>query len=268
MVGDIFGKPGRVIALEKIPRMREHFRLDAVVVNGENAAGGLGITSEIAKELLGEVADIITLGNHTWNKPEIYNMLDDDPRIIRPANYPEGAPGRGVTEVQLATGMLGVISLQGRLFMQDIDCPFKSADRQLAVLSGHCKNILVDFHAEATSEKQAMGYYLDGRCSAVVGTHTHVQTADERILPAGTALLSDVGMTGPFNSIIGVEPKIALRRFLTGLPSRVEVADGPAMLSAVLIYTDDNSGKAVAIQRLQIHEHTNLEMLYNQEIST
>lgn len=256
MVGDIVGKPGRTIALEWLPRLRSRHQADFVIVNGENAAAGIGITADIATELLKRATvDVITLGNHAWGKREIYTYLDAEPRILRPANYPPGAPGRGYAVYPSLVGDVGVVSLQGRTFMDPVDDPFRMIEDILTEISARTKVIFVDFHAEATSEKQAFAWYVDGRVSAVVGTHTHIQTADERILPRGTAYLTDVGMTGPVNSVIGMNTEVILSRFTSLLPARFEVADGAAQLCGVLIDIDPTTGNATAISRIQVPTH-------------
>lgn len=252
MVGDVVGKRGREATLELVPTLRSEHQIDFVIVNAENAAAGNGITPEIAETLLqrGNV-QVLTLGNHAWGKREIYPTLDSEPRLLRPANYPPGAPGRGYGIFDGPCGPVGVISLQGRTFMEHVDDPFRAVDAILAEIGDRAKVIVVDFHAEATSEKQAFGWYVDGRVSAVIGTHTHVQTADERILPGGTAYLSDVGMTGPMDSIIGVRRDIVIPKFLSGLPARFEVSDNEAQLCAVLMDIDPATGRARSIRRIQ-----------------
>ncbi len=253
MVGDVMGKPGRQAALEQIPQLRVQRGVDFVVVNGENAAGGIGITPDIANAFLKPgLADVITLGNHAWGKREIYPILDEEPRLLRPANYPPGSPGRGFGAYEGAWGTVGVVSLQGRTFMEPTDDPFRAIDAILETLHKRTPVVLIDFHAEATSEKVAFGWHVAGRASAVIGTHTHIQTADERILPGGTAYLTDVGMTGPMDSVIGMSRAIVLSRFTTGLPARFEVAEGEAQLSGVLIDVDAATGQAAAIERLQV----------------
>jgi hypothetical protein len=235
-----------------LPTLRDELALDIVVANGENVAGGRGLTNRTAKELFECGVDIISSGNHIWDQKEVLELLDSEEPITRPANYPPGSPGRGwVTHKGLT-----VLNLQGRTFMQAIDCPFRGADAALAK-AGHATPILVDFHAEATSEKVAMGWYLDGRVSAVVGTHTHVPTADQRLLPGGTAFVCDVGMVGPRDSVIGVETEAVLRRFLTGMPARLPVAEKtPAVqFNSVLVEVDDASGKAIAIERVDREWH-------------
>ena len=252
MVGDVVGKPGRQAVLERVPQLKADNAVDFVIVNAENAAGGIGITPDIADTLLdhGEV-DVITLGNHAWGKREIFTYLDVEPRCLRPANYPPGAPGQGYRVFHGSAGPVGVVSLQGRTFMDPVDDPFRAADSILEALRPKTRVIFIDFHAEATSEKQAFGWYVDGRASAVVGTHTHIQTADERILPGGTAYLTDVGMTGPIDSIIGMRRDIVIPKFLSLLPARFEVADGDAILCGVLVDVDPVSGRATDIRRIQ-----------------
>ena len=252
MVGDVVGKPGRQAAQEWVPVLKREHGADFVIANGENAAGGIGITPDLAESLLNNDIDVITLGNHAWGKRELYSYLDQQPRILRPANYPPGVPGRGGGVFSCPAGPVGVVSLQGRTFMEAIDDPFRGADDILAALARDTRVIFIDFHAEATSEKQAFGFHVDGRASAVIGTHTHVQTADERILPGGAAYLTDVGMTGPVDSIIGMRRDTVLPRFTSQLPSRFEVADGDVQVSAVLIDIAPETGRATAIRRLQV----------------
>lgn len=253
-IGDVFGEPGRQAVANIIPDLRERLALDFVIANGENTAGGVGITKDIAQDMLRDGVDAITLGNHTWSKRDIYKFLDEEDRIVRPANYPSGCPGRGWNIFKTRNGRrIGVINLCGRVFMDTLDCPFRTADEILETIKLDADVILVDFHAEATSEKIAFGWYVDGRVSAVVGTHTHVQTADEKILPAGTAYITDVGMTGPIDSVIGVRKELIISRFLTRLPNKFEVAGGKVLLSAVLIDVDPASGRATGIERLSIH---------------
>ncbi len=253
MVGDVVGKTGRQAAEEWIPVLQEQHDIDFTIVNAENSAGGIGITPEIASFLLDRGGvNVVTLGNHAWGKREIYGYLDQQPRLLRPANYPPGAPGGGFGVYECRGHMVGVVSLQGRTFMEPVDDPFRAIDEILQTLSRKTRIIFIDFHAEATSEKQAMGWYLDGRVSAVVGTHTHVQTADEKILPQGTAYLTDVGMTGPVNSIIGMRKEIVIPKFTSGLPARFEVADGESHLCAVLVDIDPTTGRATYINRIQV----------------
>lgn len=252
-IGDVVGRPGRETLARLLPKLRQRERPDLVLANGENVAGGKGITRETGEELLESGVDLLTLGNHAWAKREGYDWLDLEPRVVRPLNYPGRPPGKGVTVVATADGReAAVLNLCGRVFLDVyVDCPFRAAARALDELGGRTPFIVVDFHAEATSEKAAFGHYLDGRVSAVVGTHTHVQTADEGVLPRGTAFITDVGMTGPVNSVIGVDRDQALQRFLTQLPTRLEVAPPPARLEAVVIDLDDRSGLAGGVRRLR-----------------
>jgi 2',3'-cyclic-nucleotide 2'-phosphodiesterase len=247
MIGDIIGKPGRQAVRALLPGLRREYDIDLVIANGENTAGGFGITLETAYELLDCGVDVLTSGNHIWDQKEIIPHMDEGIPLIRPANYPD-APGRGYW---VQEGVM-VMNLMGRVFMPTLDCPFRTADAVLreARESEDFSVSVLDFHAEATSEKQGMGWYLDGRVSAVLGTHTHVGTVDTRILPKGTAYLTDVGMTGPTNSVIGSSVDAVLDRFLTGMPQRLTVASGPVMLNAALIDVDRDTGKATAIQRI------------------
>jgi len=249
-VGDIIGSPGRRMLAGCLSELISEERIHLVIGNVENAAGGRGVTPQVAEELFGLGLDVLTSGNHVWDKREIHDYLDRQPRLLRPANYPGRSPGRGVCVVRARNGVqAAVINLQGRAHMLPIDCPFRKADEILAALEPAVKVRVVDFHAEITSEKVALAWYLDGRVSAVCGTHTHVPTADTRILPAGTALQTDVGMVGPADSIIGVERDIVLRRFLTALPVRMEPAKGRLELHSVVIEVDDSTGRAVSIRR-------------------
>jgi metallophosphoesterase (TIGR00282 family) len=257
-VGDIFGRPGRNIVREHVRDIMETRRVDLAIANAENAAAGFGVTPAIAEDLLGLGLEVLTTGNHVWDKREIIGYLQSangmhSParRVLRPANYPASAPGHGFYEGKTRNGVgFAVINLQGRVFMVDNDDPFRTVDELLKSIQA--KVILVDMHAEATSEKEAMGWYLEGRVTAVLGTHTHVPTADERILPKGTAYITDVGMTGPYDSIIGVQKEQALERFLTSIPNRFEPASGDARLCAVLIDCDEKTGRASAIERLML----------------
>lgn len=246
MIGDIIGQPGRRAVQRILPDLRQELSIDMVVANGENVAGGFGITLETAEELLDSGVDVLTSGNHIWDQKEIIPHMDEGLPLIRPANYPE-APGRGY----LVQDGVMVLNLMGRVFMPTLDCPFRAATALLeeAVQESAPRAIIVDFHAEATSEKQGMGWYLDGKVSAVLGTHTHVGTVDARVLPRGTAYLTDVGMTGPVNSVIGSDTNAVLDRFLTGLPQRFSVARGPVMMNSALVEIDD-SGRALSIQRI------------------
>ncbi len=251
-IGDIVGRCGRSCVEQWLPVLRERHGIDLVVANGENAAGGLGITPKILAELLSEGVDVITLGNHTWRKKELAQELDKLDRVIRPANYPAGVPGRGSMVVELQNGCrVGLVNLVGRIYMDPTDCPFTVGAREVEQLRGETPVIVVDFHAEATSEKVAMGWHLDGRCTAVIGTHTHVQTADERVLPKGTAYITDAGMTGPHDSVIGIERERVIRRFLTGMPTQFKVAKERPGLCGVIIEADEKSGRARSIQRVQ-----------------
>jgi metallophosphoesterase (TIGR00282 family) len=252
-IGDIFGKPGREIARRAVPALIERESLDFVIANVENAAAGFGITGDIADVILGYGVDAMTTGNHVWDKKEILDYLPRQPKLLRPANFPAGAPGRGSYLGRTRTGEpIGVINVMGRIFMPPLDDPFAVVLREIEAMRGKTRVIIVDFHAEATSEKIAMGWHLDGRVSGVFGTHTHVQTADDRLLPKGTAYLTDTGMTGPHDSIIGVVTEAALGRFVTGLPSRFESATGPGRLNAVIVTADQATGRATAIQRLNL----------------
>jgi metallophosphoesterase (TIGR00282 family) len=256
-VGDIVGKPGRRALADLLPGLREAHKPDWVVVNGENAAGGLGITERIAREFLDELeVDVVTLGNHTYHHRDVYDFLDRDERIIRPANYPKGNPGRGFTVVERDGRRLGVANLLGTVFVDAARSPFPEADALLAELRGKADHVLVDFHAEATSEKVAMGWHLDGRVTACVGTHTHVPTADHRVLPGGTAYISDVGMTGPRGGVIGVKKEMALQRFRTLMPIRFETSEDDPWLMAVLIEAADDGPAATSIQQLLVEAPT------------
>ncbi len=252
-IGDVVGRPGRRIVAQTLPALRREFEVDLAIANGENSAGGFGITRETFDELVEAGVDVVTGGNHTWQAREIYTLLDSDPRLLRPANYPPGTPGRGAGVFRAsgrASAAVGVLNLEGRIFMQPLDSPFQVAREEAARLRRETPVIVVDMHAEATSEKIALGWYLDGRVSAVVGTHTHVQTADERILPEGTAFITDAGMTGPRDSIIGMGREEVLQRFLTLLPARFDVASGPVQLNAVVLDVDEGTGRARRIQRI------------------
>ncbi|MDI9571484.1 MAG: TIGR00282 family metallophosphoesterase [Pseudomonadota bacterium] len=252
-VGDIVGKPGRRAVRDLLPELTRRRQIDFVIANGENAAAGFGLTREIVEELFENRIDVLTTGNHVWDKKEIVDCIDDYESLLRPANYPAPAPGRGSVVMPVVNGgHVGVINLMGRIFMQPLECPFRTAEREIERLRMRTRVIIVDIHAEATSEKIALGWFLDGRVTAVMGTHTHVQTADERILPGGTAYITDVGMTGPFDSVIGTRKEIILERFLTQLPNRFEVAKGDVRLQAALVDIDPKSGMALRIERLSI----------------
>ena len=256
-VGDIVGGSGRRLLLSLLPALRDQHRPDFVVVNGENAAGGLGITPKIADELLEAGVHAITLGNHAYRHREVYEYLDREPRIVRPANYPRGNPGNGQTVVESGGKRLAVVNLSGTVFLEAARSPFAEADAILADLRGKADHVLVDFHAEATSEKVAMGWHLDGRVTACVGTHTHVPTADARVLPDGTAYISDVGMTGPRGGVIGVKREQALERFRTMMPVRFETSDEDPWLNAVLV-TARPDGLAESIEQLLVPGRTPL----------
>jgi metallophosphoesterase (TIGR00282 family) len=252
-VGDVIGKPGRRAVQNLLPRLVDHHRADYVVVNVENSAGGFGVTPDVLKELEDLPIDVFTTGNHVWDKKEGVELLDRHPRLLRPANYPDGNPGKGLHVGETPAGIpVAVMNLEGMVFMSNLDSPFHKADKLLAGLDPKVKVILVDFHAEATSEKQAMGFYLDGRVSAVLGTHTHVPTADERVLPGGTALQTDAGMTGPYESVIGMRADKVLKRFLLQTPSSFEVAKRDVRLAGAVIDVDETTGKARTIERLLV----------------
>ena len=252
-IGDIFGSPGRRIVADHVEDIVKANQIDLAIANAENAAGGFGITPAIAEDLFALGLDVLTSGNHIWDKRELYDYLNRQPRLLRPANYPEG-PGHGMVTVKARNGVeCAVINLQGRTYMPSTDCPFRKADSLLSQLDPAVKVRFVDFHAEVTSEKIAMGWYLDGRVSAVVGTHTHVPTADTRLLPGGTAYQTDCGMTGPYRSVIGVDTETILQRFLTGLPVRMEAARHGAELHSVIVDVDDETGKAREMRRHTIN---------------
>jgi metallophosphoesterase (TIGR00282 family) len=255
-LGDIVGRPGRNAVVERLPALRERWRLDCVVSNGENAAGGFGITEAICDEILMAGADAITLGNHSWDQREALVFIARQPRLVRPANYPPGTPGRGAAMVETRSGArVLVLNLMGRLFMDPLDDPFAVADRELeaAPLRRVADAILVDIHAEATSEKQALAYHLDGRVSVVVGTHTHVPTADHRILPGGTAFMSDAGMCGDYESVLGMHRDEAIRRFLQKTPgARLEAAGGEGALSGLAVEIDDRTGLAARLAAVRL----------------
>ena len=256
LIGDIVGRAGRRAVKENIPELVKQFEIDFIITNGENAAGGNGLTNEVANELFASGINVLTMGNHVWDQKEIFNFIDKESRIVRPANYPAGAPGNGANIFKNKQGeSIGVMNLSGRIFMPgSLDCPFHKADEILTKLKNKVKALVVDFHAEATSEKIAFGLYLDGRVSAVCGTHTHVQTADERILPGRTAYISDIGMTGPADSIIGVKADLVIKKYLTQLPRRFEVAPGPYQFNAVVIEIDAQTGESGSIVRIANNE--------------
>ncbi|WP_338452119.1 TIGR00282 family metallophosphoesterase [Niallia oryzisoli] len=254
-IGDVVGSLGRDMVSEYLPKLKDKYRPHITIINGENAAGGKGITEKIYRGFLEAGAQAVTLGNHTWDNREIFEFIDGAKYLVRPGNFPENNPGKGIAYVKMNNDEIAVISLQGRTFLPPNDCPFKKADQLIKEARERTPIIFVDFHAEATSEKQAMGWYLDGRVSACIGTHTHVQTADNRILPKGTAYLSDVGMTGPYDGILGMDREVVLKRFLTNMPARFEVPKaGRSQLSAVLIEIDKNSGNAKKLERILIND--------------
>ncbi|MCF6137182.1 TIGR00282 family metallophosphoesterase [Pseudalkalibacillus berkeleyi] len=253
-VGDVVGSPGRSMVETYLSKLKSKYKPTLTIVNGENAAHGRGITEKITRNLKQWGAQAITMGNHTWDNKEIFEFIDDVPQMVRPANFPEGTPGQGYTFVKINNVEVAIINLQGRTFMPPLDCPFQKADEIIEKVRSRTPYIFVDFHAEATSEKQAMGWYLDGRVSAVVGTHTHVQTSDNRVLTGGTAYISDVGMTGPYDGILGMSKEAVLKKFLTNLPVRFEVENGREQLSGVVIDLHKETGLAKSIKRIQINE--------------
>ncbi len=252
-IGDIVGKIGRNATKALLPAVADKYKVDFIVANGENAAGGFGITDKIVSELYSYGVHVITTGNHVWDKKEFIPQIAKEDRVLRPLNYPPGVPGFGSVLYRLRNGLkVAVVNLSGRVFMSNIDCPFRIGKTEVERLQAETRVIIIDFHAEATSEKIAFGYFMDGKVSAVIGTHTHVQTADEKIMPAGTAYITDVGMTGPADSVIGIEKEQIIQKFLTNLPTRFETAKGDGVFSAVVIEIDEENGKASAIQRLQL----------------
>jgi 2',3'-cyclic-nucleotide 2'-phosphodiesterase len=252
-IGDIFGKPGRKVIQEKLHSLIHEYRIDFCIANGENAAGGFGITPQIADELFRYEIDLLTTGNHIWDKRAIMPYIQEQPRLLRPLNYPGNAPGSGLFIGDTRCGVrIGVINIQGRVFMPPLECPFRVGEATAGKIRKETPIILVDFHGEASSEKQAFGWYMDGRVSAVVGTHTHVQTADERILPRGTAYITDLGMTGPHDSVIGSVPEMALERFLRQMPVRLEPAHGNPRLCGAVIDIDEQTGLANSIERINV----------------
>ena len=255
-LGDIVGRPGRDLVRRYVRALATHHDADLVIANGENAAGGAGITRDNANEILSAGVDVITTGNHVWDKRETLEFIGTEPRLLRPANYPDGTPGAGSYVVPAKNGVrVGVINVMGRVFLHAIDDPFRSAQLEIArVRAAGAQVIFVDMHAETTSEKLALCYYLDGQVSAIIGTHTHVQTADERILPGGTACLTDVGMTGPHDGVIGMDRTAVIARFTTGLPTRFETAAGDPRLNAVVVTVEPATGRATAIERVSLSE--------------
>ena len=252
-IGDIFGRPGRRVVKESLPEIAREHAPDLILANGENAASGFGITPPLVEELLDLGISVLTSGNHIWDKKEIvgYMAEREDSRLLRPANYPDPAPGRGLFVGRTRSGLdYAVLNLQGRVFMPAIDCPFRTADKLLATIPESVKICIVDLHAEATSEKLSMGWYLDGRVTAMVGTHTHIPTADEFVMPQGTAYITDLGMTGPYESVIGIDKDTAIRKFLTQIPERFEVAKNDVRFCAVLVEANPETGRAVSIERI------------------
>ncbi|MFA5144884.1 MAG: TIGR00282 family metallophosphoesterase [Candidatus Omnitrophota bacterium] len=252
-IGDIVGSPGREAVKKLLPGLKKEYKLQFVIANGENAAGGSGITSKVSEELFGAGVDVMTSGDHIWKKREIFEFINQEERILRPLNFPSGAPGRGFGIFKTKDGGLkvGVISVNGRVFMEALECPFRSAMAAVEAIAAQTNIIIVDIHAEATSEKVALSWYLNGRVSAVLGTHTHIQTADERILSKGTACLTDAGMTGPYNSVIGRRVENVLERFLTSIPVKFEVAEEDIQLHGAVVGIDEQTGKANSIIRIQ-----------------
>jgi hypothetical protein len=252
-IGDIMGSPGRKAISALLHKIVDRHSIDLVVANGENASGGIGITPEVAEQLFQMGIDVMTTGNHIWKHKEIQPYLETNDRLVRPANYPAGTPGRGLTIIETAAGeSAAVLNLEGRIFMSPLECPFRTADRELASLPPDVKVILIDMHAEATSEKLALAWYLDGRASAVIGTHTHVQTADERLLPGGLGYLTDAGMTGPSDGVIGMDRQVIIDRFLSQLPQKFKVASQNIQLQGVVLNID-RAGKCREIERIQMH---------------
>ncbi|MFX3616694.1 MAG: TIGR00282 family metallophosphoesterase [Sporolactobacillus sp.] len=253
-VGDVYGQTGREMVIHYLPRLKKKYQPAFTIVNAENSAHGKGITKKIYNQLLENGADFLTMGNHTWDNRDIFDFIDEAVKMVRPANFPEGTPGQGMRVLSVNSSKVAVINLQGRVFLPALDDPFRVIEQLVEEARQTTPIIFIDFHAETTSEKLALAWYLNGRVSAVIGTHTHVQTADERILPEGTAYLTDVGMTGPYNGIIGVDRKAVTRRFLTSMPVRFEGAPGPGQLGAVVIDIDEKNGHAKKIDRVLIND--------------
>ena len=254
LVGDVVGRAGRRAFRTITPRLRVEHGIDVVIVNGENSAGGKGYTRKALDELYAGGADVVTSGNHVWDKKDVFDFVDHEPFLVRPANYPAGTPGRGYCIFPFRAVNVAVMNLSGRSFMPALDCPFQKVDEILAEIGGMADVVVLDFHAETTSEKLAMGYYLDGRADIVVGTHTHVQTADERILPGGTAYITDLGMVGAQDSILGVRKDIVIQKFRTGMPVRFEMAEGAAEYAAVIVDIDPSGGRTAQIERILLRE--------------
>ncbi|XID95052.1 TIGR00282 family metallophosphoesterase [Paenibacillaceae bacterium WGS1546] len=253
-IGDIVGNVGRETVKRLLPWIKDKYQPHIIIANGENAAGGRGINAAITRELFEWGVHGITMGNHTWDNREIFEFIDEEPRMVRPANLAPGTPGRGSMVVKVGSRELGVVNLIGRTFLPPSDCPFRKAEEEIEELRRRTKCVLVDFHAEATSEKIAMGWHLDGRASLVVGTHTHVQTNDARILPGGTAYLTDAGMTGPRDGVLGMEKETVLRRFVTGMPARFTVAEGKWTLNGAFVEIDEATGRASKVQTIAVDE--------------
>ena len=249
-IGDIVGKPGCSIVKDMLKKIKREHEIDLCIANGENACAGNGITYTAAHDLYDCGVDVITMGNHVFNKKDILRLFDDDERIIRPANYPPGTPGCGYIMLEVSGKTVAVVNLAGRVYLEQLDCPFRTIENTLRNITKSTNLIIVDFHAEATSEKMAIGWYLDGKVSTVFGTHTHVQTADERILPKGTGYITDIGMTGPYNSILGVDKDIIINRFISHMPEKFEVAEGPAQFNGIVFEIDEFTGKTTSIKRI------------------
>jgi metallophosphoesterase (TIGR00282 family) len=250
IIGDIVGRPGRQAVRNFLPDIVRQYNIEFIIANAENASGGRGLTREVMNELLGAGIDVLTMGNHVWDNKEIFSFIDEEPRLIRPANYPPPCPGQGYHVYQAGFNQrIAVINVSGRVFMPALDCPFRTTEQILADLP-EVDYIIIDFHAEATSEKQAFGYYFDGKVSAVVGTHTHVQTADERIMPDGTAYITDLGMTGPIESVLGMDRQVVINKFLLQRPVRFEVAKGPSQLQGVVLELDEQTRRVAQIKRI------------------
>src|SRR5213593_1085642 len=252
-IGDIIGEPGRKTVARQVPRLVRERGVACVIANAENAAGGFGVTPDVARELFAAGVHVLTSGNHIWDKKEIIDYIKDEPRLLRPANYPKGVPGFGSVVVTTAAGeKVGVVQVMGRVSMPTVDCPFRVVRHEVEAVKQEARTVIVDMHAEATSEKMAMGWYLDGEVTGVFGTHTHVQTADERILPGGTAYITDLGMCGPLDSVIGIEKDLVIEGFLTQLPRKFEVAKENVVLQGIRLDVDEATGKALSIERLRI----------------
>jgi len=250
VIGDIVGRPGRAIIKALLPKLQKENDISFTIANAENAAGGRGLTKDVKDELLGAGIDVLTMGNHVWDNKNIYSFIDDEPRLIRPANYPSDCPGQGYHVYNAGFNKkIAVINASGRIYLPPLDCPFKTVMDILDDVRNIADYSIIDFHAEATSEKLALGYYFDGQVTAVLGTHTHIQTADERIMPGGTAYITDLGMTGPINSILGMEKEPIIEKFLNGRPARFDVAAGPAQMQGVILQLEEENNKVLGIER-------------------